>query len=194
MKIGKVWLTVLMVSVVVVCFGLSTGHAQNLNRWENTWFSITASASGWEIEGSPETILTSKGSAKGFLNFVELEDKSLAAHLYTQNLSGAWAPFAEGACSYEAGSDLDVICVLAGELQAPLSGGFDTFIRITGKLDTKTQLLKSATLKSSGGIVKGNLDEEYPTLTIGGVTLTGSLLNPSTYCKGSKLTTSPCLK
>ena len=69
MKIGKVWLNALAVSVVVVCFGLSTAHAQDpdLSRWENTWFSMTAKASGWQIEGEPQIISTSSGSAKGFL-------------------------------------------------------------------------------------------------------------------------------
>jgi len=188
MKIGKMWLTVLMVSVVLVCFGLSTGHAQDLSSWENTWFSITASASGWEIEAGSTTISTApKVSIKGFLNLGDLAGGALEADLWAQNLEGEWKLLATSSCDYVAGSGLDVICELNGFFQQPLSGDFDTFIRIQGKLNTKTFVLKSATLKSSGGLVDGHLDEEFlGTRTVGGVTLSGKWLDLTNYCKSTK--------
>ena len=199
MKIGKVWSNALAVSVVLVCFGLNTAHAQgvpDLSRWENTWFSITASASGWEIEGGSTTILTSRGSTKGFLKLGALDDTgSLEAGLYGTNLSETWVLLADGSCDYVAGNDWDFICELYQDGISPFNAGFQTFIRITGKQNTKTAppSLKSATLKSSGGVLGGFVDEEFPeTLTVGGITLTGKWLNMTTFCKGNNLTTPPC--
>jgi hypothetical protein len=201
MKIGKVWLNVLMVSVVLVCFGLSTVHAQeypDLSRWKYQWFSITASASGWEIEKESTTILTSKESTKAFLKLGALDTDSLEAFLWGPNLDETWVLVATGSCDYVRGNDLDFICELygdgTGDGTSSFNAAFQTFIRITGKLDTKTQLLKSATLKSSGGVLAGYVNEESPdTLTVGGITFTGKWLNMTTFCKGSSnLSTPPC--
>jgi len=89
---------------------------------------------------------------------------------------------------------LDSICELYQDGIPPFDAEIDTFIRITGKLDTKTAPppLKSATLKSSGGALIGHVDEEFPeTLTLGGFTLTGKWLNLSTFCKEGN-NTPPC--
>lgn len=195
MKTGKIWLNALAVSVVLVCFGLSTAHAQpDLSRWENQWFSIATKLSGWEIEGAATTILTSKGGTKGFLGLGAINVDSLEAYLYAPDLSGNWVLLTTGSCDYVAGNDLDFICELYQDGISPFDAGVHTFIRITGKLDTKVappSPLKSATLKSSGGLLIGHVDEEFPdTLTVGGITLTGKWLNLTTFCKDN--TMPPC--
>ena len=193
MKIGKVWLNGLAVSVVLVCFGLSTAHAQDLSRWANTWFSVTAKASGWEIEGG--VISSSSGSAKGFLKLGELTGYSLEAIFYGPNLSEELVLLATGSCDYVRGSDWDFICELYLDGLSPFDARIDTFIRIQGKQNTKTVpiSLKSATLKSSGGFIEGYVDEEFPdTLTAAGLTLTGKWLILTTFCKGDNQTTPPC--
>ena len=194
MKIGKVWLSTLMVSVVVICFSLSTARAQDLSRWENTWFSVTAKASGWEIEGG--VISSSSGSANGFLKLGELTAYSLEAFFYGP-ISDELVLVATGSCDYVAGSDWDFICelYLDGVGLPSFNARIDTFIRIQGKQNTKTVpiSLKSATLKSSGGFIEGYVEEDLPdTLTVGGLTLSGKWLNMTTFCKGSNLSAPPC--
>jgi len=196
MKAGKVWLKALAVLVVLVWFGLGTAHAQpDLSRWENQWFSIAVKLSGWEIEGEPPTILTSKGGTKGFLGLGALNADSLEAYLYGPDLSGNWVLLATGSCDYLAGSDWDFICELYQDGISPFDAEIHTFIRITGKPDTKAAPpppLKSATLKSSGGALIGHVDEVFPeTLTLGGFTLTGKWLNLTTFCKEGN-NTPPC--
>ena len=194
MKIGKVWLSTLMVSGFLVCFALSTTHAEEypeLDRWANQWFSITASASGWEIEGGSTTISILKGSMKGYLKLESLaaDGGSLEAFLYGPNLNEELVLLATGSCDYVRGSDWDFICKLYQGGISPFDAEFDTFIRITGKQNTKTVpiSLKSATLKSSGGILVGHVDEEFPdTLTVGGITLSGKWLDLTTFCKSTK--------
>jgi len=194
MKTEKIWLNALAVSVVLICFGLSTAHAQpDLSRWENQWFSIAASLKGWEIEGGTTTILTSSGGTKGFFGLGALNAGSLEANLWNDT----WVLLATGSCDYVAGSDLDFTCELYQDGILPFDARIDTFIRITGKLDTKVappQPLKSATLKSSGGLLIGHVDEVFPdTLSLGGFTLAGKWLNLTAFCKGDNLTTPPCL-
>jgi hypothetical protein len=193
MKIGKVWSNALAVSVVLVCFALSTANAQevpNLSRWENTWFSVTAKASGWQIEGEPQIISTSSGSANGFLKLGELTAYSLEAFFYGP-ISDELVLVATGSCDYVAGSDWDFICelYLDGVGLPSFNARIDTFIRIQGKQNTKTVpiSLKSGTLKSSGGFIEGYVEEDLPdTLTVGGLTLTGKWLDLTTYCKSAK--------
>jgi hypothetical protein len=205
MRLGKVGLIALMISLILVCFGLSAAHAQavpDLTNWENTWFSITAKASGWQIEGEPPVISTSSGSDKGYLNIWKFvgDEAYLEVDLWLTDLSGNWERFATAHCDYVGGAtDQDFICNLNGVIQPDqqpkIYATFGTFIRITGKPNTKTPppIWKSATLKSSGGFVEGNLDEDYPnTLTVGGITLTGTWLNVTTFCKGNNLSTPPC--
>lgn len=208
MKIGKVWLNALAVSVVLVCFALSAANAlevPDLTNWENTWFSITAKPSGWQIEGEPPVISTSSGSAKGYLNIWKFvndgDDTYLEVDIWETDLEDQWVRFATAAhCDYVGGAtDQDFICNLNGVIQPEehpnIEATLGTFIRITGKPNTKTPppIWKSATLKSSGGFVGGYLDEEFPdTLSVGGITITGTLLNMTTFCKGSKLSTPPC--
>jgi hypothetical protein len=191
MKIGKVWLSALAVSVVLVCFALSAANAQevpDLRNWESTWFSITAKPSGWEIEGG--VISSPSGSAKGFLKLGELTAYSLEAFFYGP-ISDELVLVATGSCDYVAGSDWDFICelYLDGVGLPSFNARIDTFIRIQGKQNTKTVpiSLKSATLKSSGGFIEGYVEEDLPdTLTVGGLTITGTLLNMTTFCKSTK--------
>jgi hypothetical protein len=198
MRFGKIGLIVFMISVVLACFGFGTAYAQvpDLSRWNNTWFSITAKASGWEIEEGSPTILKLSGSSKAFLSIWNVDAGTFEVDLFQLDL-GEWEQFVAARCDYLGGitpnSDLDFICHLYGDFQPPYDAILETLIRITSKLDSKTQTLKSAKLTSSGGFFKGHVDEEFPnTLSAGGITITGTWLNLATFCKGNNLTTPPC--
>ena len=190
MKMSRTLLGVLMISTFFVCFSLGTAQAQNLSNWAGKWFSFTASLSGWEIEGN--SVGTAKGGNKGFLEVADVGDVGLTFVLYVEDDNGVWNIFSIPFCEYLGGSDLDFVCRLSG-VEDTTGAEFETLLRLTGKNDSKTLLLKSATLKSSGGFFVGNPDEESTDVTAAGLKLSGSLLSVDKFCKGSNLTKPPCL-
>jgi hypothetical protein len=174
MKTGKFWFSNLVVVILIGFFSLSTANAWDMDDWNGKWFSITVKQKGY-AHGSSGLNLgfssdneTSKTYFKiigwnpsGFPNFligyviISNEDEPLEAVRF--NLK------------YIAGTPLDFLCHFPeSELIPGMTIGFTA--RITGKENTKTGGLKSATFKSLGGYY---LDLETNDSYVGGSTITG---------------------
>lgn len=174
MKMGKFWFSNLMVVILIGFFSLSTANAWDMDDWGGKWFSITVKQKGY-VYGSQAlnlgfgsdnetatTFLKITGWDGNFLyGFVIYSGEDEALEAKPLNLKVI------------AGTNLDFLCYFPeSKIISTMTMGFTA--RITGKLNTKTGSLKSATFKSLGGYY---LEEESSEYFAGGLTITGKWIS-----------------
>jgi hypothetical protein len=198
MKNGRVWLSVLATTILMMSFGFNTGYAQSvpdLSIWEGKWFKASAVVTGLEFENiGSKYVKPLGGSSPTYLNVRTWASPVLTCDLWLWNVDvdtdiGNWELFlSDFELTYIAGSDLDFVCwfTKTPEIQpAPRpSTWLALMFRITGKLD-KFSAISSASLKTQGGFF-WELDDRTTEVDAGGLKITGTLTNVTTLCKSPR--------
>ncbi len=201
MKNGRVWLSVLATTILVISFGFSLVYAQSvpdLSIWEGKWFKASAVVTGLEFADiGSKYIKPLGGSSPTYLNVLAWDSNSriLTCDLYLWNVDvdsgiGEWELFLPAfKLTYIAGSDLDFVCWFTRtppEIPSPPGPGtwLALMFRITGKLD-KFNAISSASLKTQGGFF-WELDDRTTEVAAGGLKITGALANVTTLCKSPR--------
>jgi hypothetical protein len=196
MKMSKVGIIILLVGVIVTCFGTSKVHAVfGFPSWDHTWIKLNLSASGYENAGPGLLKFTSK--VPFFIHILTWEDTHFSAKLWLQDENLLWFSQDIG-LYYVAGNPLDFIVWSmwgGGDLVNGDGFSFAFTIRIKGTPNNGSGLvppLKNATFTSLGGLFV----QKYAARTrfeAGGMKMTGSLV-PSTFCRSRvNFGTPPCV-
>jgi len=201
MKKAKIGLGVFLGVILIGSFFFSTVHAQVVDYtiWEDTWFKLNVAVKGYErnLGGPPPDWLPDNGKFTAFLHIGAWTDpspliegdESYAANLYYYDEdAGVWLNRTLTALSRVHGNPLDLLVYSNWGTGSAASGILESIRfmgRITGKLDKAGTSLQTAKFKSLAGS-HTKLDSATQTYQGAGLTITGSLIIPATFCLSTK--------
>lgn len=145
MKIGKRWLIVLIVGLLIGISTLNISYGQDFSIWENKWFKLTYTTKGYceLVENHIPFPSSDKLTAYLETGVLNVSENILEAYLHYY-IDDAWTSVVTP-LSYRIGNELDFIC--SSEFVGDPTGGFTA--RIKGKMVGGS--LKSATFKTLWG-------------------------------------------
>jgi hypothetical protein len=210
MKKAKIGLGVFLGVILIGSLFFSTVHAQvDYTIWEDTWFKLNVAVKGYErnLGGTPDW-LPDNGKFTAFLHIGvwtdpdgSIEgDEFYAANLYYYDEdTAAWLnrTLFPG-LSRVHGNPLDILVYSSWGTGSVASGTLESIrfmARITGKLDKTGNLAPTSKLKSLAGshTKLDPLNPLGPLYQGAGLTITGSLIIPATFCTVKKNQTVPPL-
>jgi hypothetical protein len=204
MKKAKIGLGVFLAVALIGSFFFNTVHAQVLYTiWEGTWFKLSVAVKGYErhLNGTPDW-LSDNGKFTAFLHIGTWNDpnpliegdESYAANLYYYDEDTAvWLNRPLAALSRVHGNPLDLLVYSSWGTGTAATGNLESIrfmARITGKLDKNGILAPTSKFKSLAGS-HTKLDSVNLIYQGAGLTITGSLIIPATFCTGKNVTVPP---
>ena len=207
MKKAKIGLGVFLTVALIGSFLFGTVHAQGVDPtiWQDAWFKLSVAVKGFErnLNGTPDW-LPDNGKFTAFLHIGTWTeptlgtiegDESYAANLYYYDEDTAVWQDRPVPLNRIHGNPLDILIYSSWGTGSAATGNLESIRfmgRITGKLDKSGSFLQTAKFKSLAGS-HTKLDSVNLIYQGAGLTITGNLIIPETFCKGDNLTTPPCL-
>ncbi len=198
MKKVKMGFGVFLAAILIGSFFSSTVHAQVLYTvWEGAWFKINLVSKGYErnLAGTPDWSPLN-GRLTAFLNIGAWNDpngsiegdETFAAEIYFYDDGGLGWQNMPVILNRIHGNPLDIFVwsqTDTGSIAAGHGERIGFLARITGKMDKTVASLKTGTFKSLAGyLVELNPDDSLgPLYEVSGLTMTGNLIIPATFCK-----------
>ena len=189
-----------VVVVVMGCFSFSAVYAQDYTLWEGAWFQINIGSKGYErnIGGTPDWMpLNDKTTA--FLrigtwvdpNGSIAGDETYASDMHFYEDDFATWEIMPMTLHRIHGNPLDMFIWSQtddGDIATGTGQRIAFVARITGKMDNTGASLQTGNFRSLGGfIVEMDASDPFGALyEPGGLTITGKLIIPETFCRSSK--------
>ncbi len=200
MKKVKIGLGVFVAAVLIGSFFFSTAHAQgpDYTDWEGTWFKINMVIKGYEKNPAPTPAwLPVNGRLTAFVNIGTYSDppgsiegdETFDAVIHYNDDDTGWKQLLV-TLNRVHGNPLDILIWSQTDTGTIATGSGErvAFVaRITGKMDKTGTFLQTGTFKSLAGslIELAPIDPEGPLYQASGITMTGNLIIPSTFCKST---------
>jgi len=200
MKKVKIGLGVFLAAVLIGSFFLSPAHAVvPYTIWEDTWFKINIVAKGYErnMPGPPDW-LPLNGRFTAFMNIVTWNDpngsiegdETFAAEIHFYDDDAQKWQIMPVTLHRIHGTSLDIFVWSQtddGDIATGSGKRIAFLARITGKMDKNGVSLQTGTFKSLAGynieMDPDPLDSLGPLYEPSGLTMTGNLIIPATFCK-----------
>ena len=198
MKKVKIGLGVFLAVVLIGGFFLTPAHAVvPYTIWEDTWFKINVVAKGYERNsgGTPDW-LPLNGRFTAFMNIgiwndpnASIEgDETFAAEIHFYDDDAQKWQIMPVTLHRIHGTSLDIFVWSQtddGDIATGSGKRIAFLARITGKMDKNVVSLQTGTFKSLAGynIEMDPLDSLGPLYEPSGLTMTGNLIIPATFCK-----------